>query len=225
MTLTETILAGGLLVAVGACILRGRDTRVAQLVGVVTLAVALMVSGTRAGAESAPSTPTEAPALSEAGVRFVRAAVEIAARDGISVDEAAERLARWLTIVAEHAAATGKTFERAAQDVARHIANLTAAERRAESIELIRAAWPEQPDNAVKVAFCESTLDPDALNPATGDAGLFQINAVHRPWVESLGIAWASRRVAAVNVRIARALYDLRGWQPWYRSRPCHGLR
>jgi hypothetical protein len=148
--------------------------------------------------------------------------VAIAARDGISVDEAADRLARWLSIVADHAAATGKTFERAAQDVARFLVREAYMERVAANVAAVRATFPEDPDTAERVSWCESRHDEQAMNPATGDSGLLQISPIHRPLVERLGFTWAQMRERGPNLIVGRWLYDRRGgWGDWFMSRGC----
>jgi len=80
---------------------------------------------------------------------------------------------------------------------------------------LVRAAFPEDPETAVRIVTCESRWDP-AARSQTSDTGLFQINDIHR----------SSRGVAAgmsiedlqdpiTNIRVARLLYDESGWRPW----------
>ena len=68
---------------------------------------------------------------------------------------------------------------------------------------------------AVRVADCESRMDPHAVSP-TNDHGLFQINAVHRadfqrvtgqPWSEVYNSYW--------NTYYAKWLFDRQGWGPW----------
>lgn len=73
-------------------------------------------------------------------------------------------------------------------------------------------------EKAVRVAECESGLDPEAISPGGGNWGLFQVNTIHRrsgnfeastgrPWEDVLHPYW--------NAMYARQLYDARGWQPW----------
>jgi len=70
---------------------------------------------------------------------------------------------------------------------------------------------------AKKVAFCESSYRTGIVSK-TGDVGLFQIAPVHGYSVSYLS---DYRR----NTDVAYALYQRQGFQPWYSSRPCHGLR
>lgn len=63
---------------------------------------------------------------------------------------------------------------------------------------------------AVRVARCESTLNPRAYN--AGNYGLFQINAVHARRVSG---DLTSLYDAATNVRVAHAIWSEQGWRPW----------
>jgi soluble lytic murein transglycosylase-like protein len=77
-----------------------------------------------------------------------------------------------------------------------------------------------QYDKAVRVARCESGLDPTAVSPGGGNWGLFQINTVHKATVQQLGYSWSQINDPYVNARVARYIYDDAartgsGWQPW----------
>ncbi len=81
---------------------------------------------------------------------------------------------------------------------------------------LIRQTFPETPDKAVRVARCESTLDPGAVSPDGANWGLMQINVVHRGLVASMGYSWGQMLQAGPNLAVARAVYDRAGgWGPW----------
>ncbi len=80
--------------------------------------------------------------------------------------------------------------------------------------DAIRRYFPEQYEKAVRVADCESNLDPNAVSP-TNDHGLFQINYIHRSRVNSMGYSWSQIYDPYVNSKVARALYNESGWQPW----------
>lgn len=80
--------------------------------------------------------------------------------------------------------------------------------------DAINRYFPEVYDKAVRVATCESGLDPSAVSP-TNDHGLFQINYVHRSRVESMGYSWSQIYDPYVNSRVARSLYNESGWRPW----------
>jgi hypothetical protein len=68
---------------------------------------------------------------------------------------------------------------------------------------------------AIRVANCESHLNPRAVSRGGGNWGLFQINRVHRPWVESLGYQWEDVLDARVNTLLAKRMFDASGWRPW----------
>lgn len=86
----------------------------------------------------------------------------------------------------------------------------------------IRQVFGKQADNAIAVSRCESGLRYDATNRntnGTGDFGLFQINDVHvRTFGDEFKRSWTE------NVRVAKALFNSSGWQPWYSSGKCHKL-
>ncbi len=81
--------------------------------------------------------------------------------------------------------------------------------------DAIRRYFPEQYDKAVRVATCESGLDPRAVSPGGGNHGLFQINTVHRSRVASMGYSWSDIYDPYVNSRVARTIYNESGWAPW----------
>jgi hypothetical protein len=68
---------------------------------------------------------------------------------------------------------------------------------------------------AIRVANCESRLNPRAISKGGGNWGLFQINRVHKPWVESMGYRWEDVLDARVNATIAKRIFDASGWRPW----------
>lgn len=85
-------------------------------------------------------------------------------------------------------------------------------------VELILQTFPEEPV-MVYVAMCESGLDPLADREHRNvDVGLFQINQVHLPRVNALGL---DRRDLYDNLTFARMLYDESGLNPWYMSEHC----
>jgi soluble lytic murein transglycosylase-like protein len=78
--------------------------------------------------------------------------------------------------------------------------------------QMIRDEWGDRSDEALRVAHCESKLDPDDVSSA-GATGVFQIMPVH---------TWRVRKVGGkhladplTNVRVARSLYEDEGWRPW----------
>lgn len=70
-------------------------------------------------------------------------------------------------------------------------------------------------DQAVAVARCESTFDPNAIGG--NNYGLFQINKVHAAdWANVIGRDfWSSWMDPFANAAYARHLYDDQGWAPW----------
>jgi hypothetical protein len=67
----------------------------------------------------------------------------------------------------------------------------------------------------LRIARCESRLDPAARNPRSSARGVFQL--------VSLWGTEAERLDAATNVRTARWLFDRWGTHPWRASERCWG--
>ena len=87
-----------------------------------------------------------------------------------------------------------------------------------ETIEdKICAVFKEDCGTAVRVARCESGLNPKAKNKTSSARGLFQImSSVHQvkeTWLYD----------ADVNINIAHKLYLSSGWNPWISSKGCWG--
>ena len=84
--------------------------------------------------------------------------------------------------------------------------------------DAIRQQFGAIADQAMRVAQCESGMDPSAVSPGGGNWGLFQINTVHagefesvtgRPFYNDSLDAWA-------NTAYAVRLYnEAGGWGPW----------
>ena len=98
----------------------------------------------------------------------------------------------------------------------------------AEVLNLVRANFPAgQVGNAMAVSRCESGHANRVSKPNTNgsrDFGVFQINdaGTLQAALRAVGVSFSSitdaRKKAlnpAVNVRMARAIWDSRGWQPW----------
>ena len=80
----------------------------------------------------------------------------------------------------------------------------------------IALAFGKDADRAIKVAFCESSLDPFAKNTETPDYGLFQISTLYHPYRadELLDLD--------KNIEVARGLYEDQGnWGAWSASEKC----
>lgn len=72
-------------------------------------------------------------------------------------------------------------------------------------------------DDAVRIAWCESRLNPNAMNGSnrngTADRGLFQLN--DGGTMQRLGVDTREAFDADSNAQAAAVLHDDRGWQPW----------
>lgn len=84
--------------------------------------------------------------------------------------------------------------------------------------EKIRAVWgPMEAKNAIRVARCESGLDPKAIAYEPNGSisrGLFQINNVHE------GHLYKKNETAKLftvdfNIQVAYTLWKQQGWRPW----------
>lgn len=81
--------------------------------------------------------------------------------------------------------------------------------------DAIAASFGDVYAKAVRVARCESSLNPDAVSRNGANWGLFQINVVHRARVEAMGYSWDQILDPYVNAAVARSIYDESGWGPW----------
>ena len=84
--------------------------------------------------------------------------------------------------------------------------------------EAIKLIFREDAPKALRVANCESTMNPQAENRRSRTRGLFQISPVHaKPggWVEALGYTWDDMFRIVPNVRVAYSLWKEQGWGPW----------
>ena len=97
-----------------------------------------------------------------------------------------------------------------------------------EVLDLVSAAFPaDQVGNAMAVSRCESGHGNRVSKPNTNgsrDFGVFQINdgGTLQASLRAIGVGFSditeARKKAldpATNVRLARAIWDSRGWQPW----------
>lgn len=75
----------------------------------------------------------------------------------------------------------------------------------------IRATFYEEPDKAVRIAFCESSFNPKAKNPKGTASGVMQIT--HPTWVSNKCTGDVFN--ADDNLKCARIIWERRGWQPW----------
>jgi hypothetical protein len=98
----------------------------------------------------------------------------------------------------------------------------------AEVLRLVQKHFPaDQVGNAMAVSKCESGHANRVSKPngnGSRDFGVFQVNdggtlqaALKKIGVSYSGISSAREKALnpAINVRMARAIWDARGWQPW----------
>jgi len=87
-------------------------------------------------------------------------------------------------------------------------------------IEKIEESFPDAPI-MLEVARCESQYKITAHNTTqnkdgTTDGGIFQLNSVHDPELNRLGL---NKFDPDDNIKFARILFDRHGLQPWESSR------
>lgn len=86
----------------------------------------------------------------------------------------------------------------------------------------IRTVFHEEPETFIRIARCESELNPNAHNEKTDDFGILQINKhYHGEDMESLGLDPLNVRD---NLTFGRILYDKYGKTPWKASKKCWSL-
>ena len=69
---------------------------------------------------------------------------------------------------------------------------------------------------AVPVVWAESRGNPEAVNPASGTCGLFQIHPVHWRRFERFG-GWGACTDPEANLLVAHEIWLEQGWRPWGR--------
>ncbi len=71
-----------------------------------------------------------------------------------------------------------------------------------------------------KIAYCESGLNPYALNvnPHTVDKGIFQVNSSHKSEMGQMGLDYDDWRD---EITFALHLYQTQGTRPWSASKSC----
>lgn len=171
-------------------------------------------SATRLTAEHPPQppvTPSTVPAPPPSGISALDAALARVA------DEA-----RWVAAAPPPAAPSSGTVEASLVDEPSPMATVDASPSAepagsGDALGAIAAHFGDVYDSAVRVADCESSLDPGAVSPGGGNWGLFQINTVHRADFEAFtGRPWSAVLEADANAAYARKLYDGHGgWGPW----------
>ena len=94
-------------------------------------------------------------------------------------------------------------------------------------ISEIQSVFGSKSSQAIKVAQCESGLNPTHINSnkrdgvvVSRDYSIFQVNSL---WVKLFGDKFMTDYKE--NVRVAKAIYDRSGdWRHWSASVKCHGL-
>ena len=83
--------------------------------------------------------------------------------------------------------------------------------------DAVNQAFGPIADQGMRVAQCESGLDPNAVSSGGGNWGLFQINTVHRDSFTGVtGQPWENVRDPYANAQFAAGLYNQSGgWGPW----------
>lgn len=82
-------------------------------------------------------------------------------------------------------------------------------------IGMIRAIWPDDSEErAIRIARCESQLNPNARNPRSSATGVFQVLAsTHGAHARRLGM-WPLTDPEK-NIRFALELHRRSGFRPW----------
>ena len=75
--------------------------------------------------------------------------------------------------------------------------------------------WPaEEWPTLSRVLYRESRCIPSAWNGH--DAGLTQVNQIHREWISQMGLTFPDSMFNPVeNLRFALSLWNSSGWRPW----------
>jgi len=96
-----------------------------------------------------------------------------------------------------------------------------AARRPSTPAAIIRDVFGAEGNRAVRVATCESELNPRAVSP-TGDHGILQINAKTwarpnhpDPVAQWIGRNWGQVYDVRVNAEMALRIRQAYGWQMW----------
>ncbi|HEV7722454.1 MAG TPA: transglycosylase SLT domain-containing protein [Iamia sp.] len=99
------------------------------------------------------------------------------------------------------------------------VVGLSACDEQTTVQMAIQQSFPEEGTHAkaVRVADCESDLNPRAVSAGGKNHGLFQINSVHKPTVERMGYKWDQIYDPYVNAKVARKIFNDAGssWAPW----------
>jgi len=150
--------------------------------------------------------------LAERVAADVAAAEQAAAAEFARAVEEQEAAERWYAAVAAEEARVAEEARRAEAERA-----AAASAAPAGSVEEVIQRWfGGESGTAIRVARCESGLNPRAVSPGGGNHGLFQINDVHQGTFQSVtGQPWSAVYDAEANTRFAHWLWSQQGWSPW----------
>lgn len=111
--------------------------------------------------------------------------------------------ASWVAPHADLVAVTEDPCARASDDFGRAVCEIS-------------VAFGPNTGAAYRVAMCETgqTLDARAEG-ADLERGLMQLHPIHRERIETMGYTWGQMYEVQANLRVAKAIYDEQGWQPW----------
>ena len=83
-------------------------------------------------------------------------------------------------------------------------------------MNLLMTYFPQEEwENAARVAFGESSYNPQAVNPASNTTGLFQIHPIHQQNLEIQGMNFQDMTDLEKNIQFASWLQGQQGWNPW----------
>jgi hypothetical protein len=85
--------------------------------------------------------------------------------------------------------------------------------------QIIEFVFQDKAPEAIKVATCESGLNPKAENKKSSAVGTFQVLAATHDMNKKY------LKDAFINTLVAKKLYDASGWTPWVSSISCHGVK
>lgn len=81
--------------------------------------------------------------------------------------------------------------------------------------ERIATAWPGNDERILRIARCESNLNPRAVNPSSGTTGVLQVHPIWRDLAASMGYSWSDMKRVEPNVRVGWAVRERQGYGAW----------
>jgi len=158
--------------------------------------------------------PSPSPVIDQLADRLVAHA---AAVEHLRAVEHLQAVERWNAAVAANEARAAEEARQAEEARRAEAEQAAAASAPAGSVEAVIQRWfGSASATAIRIARCESGLNPRAVSTGGGNHGLFQINSVHRGTFESVtGQPWSAVYTAEANTRFAHWLWSQQGWGPW----------